>query len=288
MSTSLLATVLIENTPTEHLVCEHGLSVHLCYRRNGHTASMLLDFGQSDAFTRNADVLGIDLATVDLAVLSHAHYDHADGMPAFLTRNTHAPLHLSEACDETCWSTKGGNAEAHYIGIEPGLLRSCGNRLIRVSTARVTSIAPGVHLVPHTTPGLSEAGEHAGMLLRTRDGWTPDPFAHELSLVVELAPTGEGTPRLAVFNSCSHAGLPVIVAEVAAAFPGAHIAAYVGGLHLVHASDSEIARAAEAVRVAGIDQVRTGHCTGPHAFELLRRALPGRVGALRPGTTLSL
>ena len=288
MSTSLLATVLTENTPTGHLVCEHGLSVHLCYRRERHVTNMLLDFGQSNAFACNAEALGIDLTAVDLAVLSHAHYDHADGMPAFFARNTRAPLYLSEACDETCWSTKGGSVEAHYIGIGPGLLERYAERLTRVTTTRSTSIAPGVHLMPHTTPGLSEVGRRAGMLLRTRDGWMPDPFAHELSLVVELEPTEEGTPRLAVFNSCSHAGLPVIVTEVIAAFPGAHIATYVGGLHLVHAGDAEIARVAEAIRAAGIDQVCTGHCTGPHALDLLRRTLPGRITTLAPGMRRSL
>lgn len=284
MSAQLTATVLIENTAADGLLDEHGLSVYLDYRQpDGRKLGLLLDFGQSDAFARNAQALGVDLARVDMAVLSHAHYDHADGMDAFCAANDHAPLYLSEACAEDCWSTKGGTAEAHYIGIRPGMLASHRGRLIRVPTDGTTTIAPGVHLVPHTTSGLAEPGKRAGMLRRDGDCWRADDFAHELSLVLEL----EGG-RLAIFNSCSHAGLPTIIAEVTAAFPGWHIAAYVGGLHLVHANDAEVLAVAEALRSAGIDQLYTGHCTGSHACGILANQMPSRVAQLHPGLTIRL
>ena len=287
MTTRLTATVLVENSPVEGLAAEHGLSVHLCYECDGHATHILLDFGQSDAFARNAAVLDVDLSVVDLAVLSHAHYDHANGLPAFCAANASASVYLSETCAETCWSTKAGTTEPHYIGPEPGLLGQFAQRLVRVPTKRLTTIALGVHLVPHSTPGLAAVGEAAGMLLRAQDGWAPDGFAHEVSLVVELAPAPNGTPQLAVFNSCSHAGLPVIAAEVAAAFPSARITCYVGGLHLVHATDEEIAQVAGAIRKAGIGHVLTGHCTGDRALDLLQHALPGRVTSLRPGMTFT-
>ena len=156
--------------------------------------------------------------------------------------------------------------------------------LIMRGVSRMT--APGVHLVPHTTPDLAAVGQAAGMLRLEDDIWRPDDFAHEMSLVIELGQ--EPDAPLAIFNSCSHAGLPVIVAEVMAAFPGRAIAAYVGGLHLVHASDETILRVARAVETAGIGQLYTGHCTGNHALELLRTALPGQVILLRPGLLFAL
>ena len=275
MTDKLVATVLVENSPSEGLLGEHGLSVHLAYADQ----RILLDFGQSDAFARNADALGIDLAQVDVAVLSHAHYDHADGMEVFFERNDHAALHLSEACKENCWSTKGGTTEAHYIGIKQGLLARFDKRLSPVPTNRMTTIAPGVHLVPHTTPDLEATGAAAGMLLHEGDTWHPDDFAHELSLVIELGESPDAP--LAVFNSCSHAGLPVIVNEVREAFPGRSIAAYVGGLHLVHSGDDVILSVAHAISEANIGRLYTGHCTGAHAIELLSQQLPGRVAPLR-------
>lgn len=279
MTSRLRASILVENGPSEDLCCEHGLSVHIRY---GELA-VLLDFGQSNAFARNADALGIDLADVDRAVLSHAHYDHADGMAAFFARNDHAPLHLSEACAETCWSSKAGASEPHYIGIHAGYLERYRSRLSPAPTSRASRIAPGVHLVPHTTANLEQLGAQAGMLLRTGDRFAPDSFAHEMSLVFEL--DGE---RLAVFNSCSHAGLAAITAEVQAAFPGWRIAAYIGGLHLMRSSDEAILEAAEVIRAANVAQVYTGHCTGEHALELLSHELPGRITALHPGMVINL
>lgn len=285
---ALTMTVLTEDTPREGFRAEHGLSLHLCYAHEGTLTNLLLDFGQSDAFAQNATTLGVDLTSVDMAVLSHAHYDHADGMPAFFAINDRAQLYLSDACAENCWSTRGGTTDAHYIGIKAGFLDRYANRIQRVATNHVTTIVPGIHLVPHTTPDLAEVGRSSGMLLQTNNGWTPDDFSHELSLVLELAPAQDATPRLAVFNSCSHAGLAVIAGEVARAFPGARIAAYVGGLHLAHASEDQIGQVAAAIRHAGIERLYTGHCTGDAAMRALGQALPGCVAPLHPGLTLRL
>ena len=285
---ALTMTVLTENTPREDLRAEHGLSIHLYYARTGTLANLLLDFGQSNAFAQNAVTLGIDLSSVDVAVLSHAHYDHADGMPAFFDMNDNARLYLSDACAENCWSTKGGMTSPHYIGIKAGLLDCHSDRIRRASTSHVTTIAPGIHLVPHTTHNLAEVGRGSGMLLETDGGWAPDDFRHELSLVLELAPAQDATPRLAVFNSCTHAGLAAIAEDVALAFPGARIAAYVGGLHLMHASGDQVGQVVDVVRCAGIERLYTGHCTGDAAMLILSQALPGRVVPLYPGLTLQL
>ena len=277
MPQNLVVTVLTVNAPADGLRDEWGLSLHVRYG----DLSLLLDFGQSDAFAENAHALGIDLADVDLAVLSHAHYDHADGMDAFFAANDRARLHLSAACDESCWSTKGGTDDAHYIGVRAGLLERFSDRLSPVPTDRVSCVAPGVHLIPHTAPGLVEKGARDGMLLKTEDGWRPDDFAHELSLVLEL--NGPEGPALCVFNSCSHAGMGVILREVAAAFPGVPIAAFVGGLHLFRSPDEDVLQTGTVLRDAGVRWIWTGHCTGDRALELLANELPNRVHELRPG-----
>lgn len=105
-------TALIERA-TAHEGCpaEHGLS--LLIEANGRI--VLFDAGQSgDAFA-NAAGLGIDLAAVDAAILSHGHYDHADGLPAFFERNAAAPLYVREGYDLPHFH------DGKYIGVAPEL-----------------------------------------------------------------------------------------------------------------------------------------------------------------------
>jgi len=71
---ALRITTLIEDSPGEDtsLEYEHGLSFFIEY--DGHT--LLFDTGQTGAFVRNAEVLGVNLMTLEKVVLSHGHYDH--------------------------------------------------------------------------------------------------------------------------------------------------------------------------------------------------------------------
>ena len=73
-------TILSDNNGTEWLPGEWGLSILIEY--GGHV--ILLDAGASGLLMQNADRLGKDLSRVDIAVLSHAHYDHADGFVPLL------------------------------------------------------------------------------------------------------------------------------------------------------------------------------------------------------------
>ena len=75
---------LIENTKSsEKFECEHGLSFFI----DTGLHKILFDMGGSDAYIKNAEMLGIDLKTVDFAILSHGHFDHGGGLEAFLEIN---------------------------------------------------------------------------------------------------------------------------------------------------------------------------------------------------------
>ena len=83
-------TILIDNLTKGTLTAEWGLSLYIEYQ----DFHILLDTGASDRFARNAAHLGIDLGSVDFGVLSHAHYDHANGMCTFFEQNPKAPFYL--------------------------------------------------------------------------------------------------------------------------------------------------------------------------------------------------
>ena len=199
-------TVLSDNLPARGLEAEWGLSLYLEYQ--GH--ALLLDTGASDLFARNAEALGLDLGAVAFGVLSHAHWDHANGMDAFFARNPSAPFYLQASCGEVCFDHAPGLWR--YEGPKRGLLDRFAPRLRYVTGA--FSPLPGVHLLPHTTPGLARRGEAAGMFCLRAGQWVPDDFSHEQTLVLE-------TPRgLVLLSSCCHAGADTIIREVQAAFPG--------------------------------------------------------------------
>ena len=87
----LRITVLVENTGGNNCPGEHGLSLLI----EDEEYKILLDAGKSPLFSENAKRLGIDMEKVDCAVLSHAHYDHSDGLDIFFERNQQAKFYLS-------------------------------------------------------------------------------------------------------------------------------------------------------------------------------------------------
>ena len=67
------------------------------------STTILFDTGATGVFADNAAVLGLDLASVDVAVLSHHHFDHGGGLRRFLELNPTAPVMLREAPLEKRW-----------------------------------------------------------------------------------------------------------------------------------------------------------------------------------------
>ena len=109
-------TTLLENKTTcDALRCEHGLSLYIETAKH----KILFDSGASDAFWENAKALGIDLAQVDIAFLSHAHNDHCGGLLTFLRGNRTAKVYLQkEAFGDYYVVTP---TKCAFIGLDPKL-----------------------------------------------------------------------------------------------------------------------------------------------------------------------
>lgn len=272
----ITAKVLIDNISKDSLCSEWGLSFYIEYRGR----KILLDTGTTGDFVKNADALGIHLEDVEYGAISHAHYDHADGLAAFFARNSRASLFMREGTAEDCYAYEPESDSYRYIGIKEGTLEKYKERIQYVSGD--FTICPGVTLVPHKTPGLEKIGERANMCRKISGCWQADDFRHEQSAVFE---TEKG---LVIFNSCSHGGADNIIHEVAETFPGKNIYAILGGFHLHKSPREEILQLAGRIRETGIEKVITGHCTGEEGFRVLKEVLGDRLEQLYTGYEMAV
>lgn len=275
--------VLIDNIASScgsrKLFGEWGLSVYVEFEGKRY----LLDTGASHLFAKNAGVMGVDLSKIDMGVLSHAHFDHSDGMAKFFALNKTAPFYLRKGAGENCYHAHkllGRFTYHEYIGIHKGFLKRFADR-IRFAEGDM-QIAPNVYLVPHKTPGLEAIGERAHLSVKENGKFRYDSFDHEQSLVFD-------TPKgLFVMNSCSHGGADNIVKEIEATFPGKKIYALLGGFHLFRYKDEVVRAFAERLRELDVQKIYTGHCTGNRAFEILHEVLGGRAEQMHAGMTVEL
>src|SRR6516162_7416160 len=77
------------------ITTEWGLSFHV----KSNDFSILFDMGSSRHFMDNASALDVDVKSVELAVLSHGHYDHGGGLRSFLTANSRAVVYMGKGAD---------------------------------------------------------------------------------------------------------------------------------------------------------------------------------------------
>ncbi len=262
-------TIVVDNKANDGISGEWGLCALISY----NAKLILLDAGSSDLFLENMSKLGIDPQLIDHAVLSHAHYDHANGFPAFFEKNSHAKLYVRDDTGTDCYAKK--LIFRKYIGIPRKMFKNYPDRIEKVSGD--FKLMDGVWLIPHKTKGLESIGKRELMYRKTRGGWMPDDFSHEQSLVLD---TDKG---LVILNSCSHGGAGNIINEVKETFPDRKVYGLIGGLHLFNKSEEEIRDVADKIRDTKIEYICTGHCTKDRAFTILKEELGDIVHQMKVG-----
>ncbi len=277
-------TVLMENTALEGcgLTPEHGLSLYIEYRGR----KLLLDAGASEKFADNAQALGVDLAAVELAVLSHGHNDHAGGLGQFFRLNRQAPVYICAGAAGPVYAEHPDGRR--FIGIDREVWTEFRSRFAEVEGT--SPLTEGVWLVPDTLRDPAFTGRATNLLYQRGEGdFIPDDFRHEQSLVLEEE------RGLVVFNSCSHTGIVNIVRGVLEQFPGKKVFAVVGGLHMfgrdhtgLNCTPEYVYQVADTLKKLGVEEIYTGHCTGEMALSLLRERFGPGCHALSTGKVLTL
>ena len=247
-------TVVVDNIACDNLAGEWGL----CILAEHRGKKILVDAGASELFAENMQKLGFEINDVDYATLSHAHYDHANGMPRFFKENDHAKFYIRDAAEENCYGKKW--IFSRYIGMPKGVLADYANRIEKVSGDY--QVMDGAWLIPHKTEGLEAIGKRESMYQRNGKRWRPDNFNHEQSLVLE---TDCG---LVIINCCSHGGAVNIINEVAATFPDKPVYGIIGGFHLFNKSEEEVRAVARKLIDTGVKSVSYTHLTLPTSLRV--------------------
>lgn len=271
-------TVLLENrSRREDMHCAHGLSLYI---ETGER-KLLLDMGPDGKFVENAKTLGIDLAEVDTAFLSHGHYDHTGGLAAFCEVNSKAKIYVEKDAFGEYYTEREG--ERVYAGIDPEFRRYLDR--IAFTNGR-TQLDPTVTIFSDVRGDRYHIPMNDGMLELRKGIFMQDDFRHEQNLIVT-----EGSKRV-LFTGCAHRGI-VNILQRAEEILGRTPDAVVGGFHLYNPLSGELPEESLIDGIAGEFSKRTclcatGHCTGIAGHRVLHNALGDRCKYLFCGKTIEI
>ena len=251
---------LVENTiANESLGCEHGLSLYI--ETNNH--KILFDMGQSDLFAENAKKLGIDLTQVDIAILSHGHYDHGGGLAKFLEINAKASVYISKHA-----FGKHYNGTEKYIGLDMALKDN--DRIIY--TEGKVEIEEGLSLYHCNDREKSFELGSFGLNKKVEEDFVPDDFLHEQYLCIQES------GKKVLISGCSHKGILNIVEWF-------HPNVLVGGFHFSKLPLDETLEMYAKILDKYDTEYYTCHCTGVEQYMFMKKFMK-RLNYLATGDVL--
>jgi len=270
-------TTLSENTANYGYLAEWGLSILV----EVNETRILMDTGLSFSAVHNAQLMGIDLSTIDCIVLSHGHADHTGGLREVLKIKGEVEV----IAHPDIWAAKCAQRNkkgTRYNGI-PFLreeLESLG--------ARFKLVREPVHITEQVmttgeVPMLSGYEEIENNLFVKEAGVIhPDPLADDLALIVD---TDFG---LVVILGCAHRGI-INTLHHAQNLTGKELVyAVIGGTHLFRASEERLEKTIADLREIGIQRLGVSHCTGFHASARLAQEFEDIFFLNNAGTRITL
>lgn len=255
-------TSLVENISyNENIGAEHGLSLYIETDRH----KILFDMGQSDLFATNAKTLGINLAEVDIAILSHGHYDHGGGLKKFLEVNSKAVVYINQHAFEPHY-----NGAEKYIGLDISLKNN--NRISFVEDELIIDEQLSLFSCNNHTKKFDLGSFGLNIM---KDGeLVPDDFKHEQYLLIKE------NGKKVLMSGCSHKG----ILNIAGWFDADVI---IGGFHFsklpLDEALVEYAKYLEQFEMA----VYTCHCTGIEQYEFMKKYM-SRLKYLSAGDSVEI
>lgn len=235
-------------------ITEHGLSILIENKGD----RVILDFGQSDRFIHNAQKLGINLDDIGTMVLSHGHYDHANGLAYIKGKKVicHPNCFLKRYCKVT------GKNDGSATSLEE--LQKYNQVILSERPMEITSelfflgqISRDNDFECKEFPTVLENGEldklfdDSGIVVKTEDG-------------------------IVVITGCAHSGICNTI-EYAKRITGVNkVLAVVGGFHL-RAVNEDLEKVIEYLENNSIEHLLMGHCTCDEVCEVMKERLGDKI-----------
>jgi len=236
---------------TGEAISDWGFSAFIRY--NGKT--ILFDAGTYPGILEhNTKVLGADLTTVEIAVLSHNHSDHIGGFDYLLKVNPDFKLFLPNDVN------LGGESKL-YADMDRKYLRGYLYRHTNTEfVGEHTEIAPGVVLIATTSPLVGGFWKYPPYENEPRFNEMP-----ELSLALE-----DEDGQVNLISGCSHSKIEEIIKETKK-YLGKNISLVIGGFHQSPYSPDYITNIAKMMKdELRVKHVAPTHCTGEEAIKIFK------------------
>jgi 7,8-dihydropterin-6-yl-methyl-4-(beta-D-ribofuranosyl)aminobenzene 5'-phosphate synthase len=212
----------------------------------------------------NADLLGIDLSTIDAIVLSHAHADHTGGLRDVLRR---VRKEIQVVAHPDIWFPK-------YV-VYGEMQRYAGIPFVREeleAMGAAFNLSSGPCEISGDIMTTGEIAMTTGyetiddrLCLKVGGQMIHDPMTDDLALVVR---TGAG---LALITGCAHRGIVNTVRHVRNLTDNEYIHTIIGGTHLHLSPVERVDKTAAELKELGLRRLGVSHCTGFHSAAALAR-----------------
>ena len=230
-------------------LAQHGLSVFVEAEQR-----VLFDTGATDVFIKNANLLGIDVTTADWIVISHGHWDHADGLHALekpISQPMKVLVHPGAFADR-----HKATGEYNGMSYRREEMAQIFDVVLSKGPYRITDRIWFLGEIPRIND--FEAQQTAFYHIEEETG-RPDFIIDDTALAIE---TKNG---LVIVTGCSHAGICNIVEYARKVTGQENVHAVMGGFHLL-GDMHQLEKTIDYFKKQPVEHLYPMHCTNLDAL----------------------
>ncbi|MCT4588508.1 MAG: MBL fold metallo-hydrolase [Carboxylicivirga sp.] len=258
-------TTLIDNQQSQkQLKCEHGLSFLL--ETDQH--KIIYDTGQTSKFIDNAQRLGVDLSAIDYVILSHGHYDHTGGLPAFCKINDKARIIVHKKAFKQRFSKSSVMLKENGIAWKDSM-SEYADRLLLIDGD--INIENGLTILTGIEKQTNYDINNPRLVVNENGNYLPDTFDDEIILLAQADSSSM------VLCGCAHNGIVNILHTINRRHQLQCFSLVAGGLHLNGANEDDIKHVINGLSPFTVNKWALNHCTGQAAFERFRQTYGDQV-----------